>query len=137
MTKRPDDYTLVFDGGSYGNPGKGYGSYAVCRGREKPHIERLEFGDGITNNVAEYRTLIAGLEGLLDMIQESGLVASEVSVEVRGDSRLVLNQVEGNWRVRQPHLRPLRDRARALLRQFGHTRLTWQSRKRSVDLLGH
>ena len=57
---RPSDYLLVFDGGSKGNPGPGYGSYAITRTRDgAQRLERLEFGDGYTNNEAEYDNLIA------------------------------------------------------------------------------
>lgn len=132
------DYTLIFDGGSRGNPGPGYGSYAVIRRVDgSQRIARLTFDGEMTNNVAEYRTLIAGLEDLIGEIEQAGRDAAEFSIEVRGDSRLILNQVAGKWKVRQPHLRPLCDRARELLRRFGQFELTWQQRDETVDVLGH
>ncbi len=57
------DYTLTFDGGSLGNPGKGYGSYELRTG-EKSEVVRKEFGGNQTNNEAEYKTLIAALADL-------------------------------------------------------------------------
>lgn len=132
------DYTLIFDGGSLGNPGPGYGSYALIRNVDgKQRIQRLEFGEDMTNNEAEYRTLIAGLEDMLDTIEQAGREPSDFSIEVRGDSRLILNQTAGEWKVKQPHLRPLCDRARELLGRFGEFELTWQERDASVDVLGH
>lgn len=132
------DYTLIFDGGSLGNPGQGYGSYALTRNTDgKQRLERLEFGDEMTNNVAEYKSLIAGLADILDTIEGAGRDPSEFSIEVRGDSRLVLNQTAGEWKVKKRHLRPLCDRARELLEHFGQFELTWQEREASVDVLGH
>lgn len=132
------DYTLIFDGGSLGNPGPGYGSYALIRNVDaKQRIKRLDFDEEMTNNEAEYRTLIAGLEDILGVIKRAGRDPSEFSIEVRGDSRLIINQVAGNWKVKQLHLRPLCDRARELLRHFGEFELVWQDRDESVDVLGH
>src|SRR5919202_497396 len=57
--------TLVFDGGSIGNPGRGYGSYQLTvRGKPEPP-KRLEFGEQYTNNEAEYDTLLRALEAIL------------------------------------------------------------------------
>ena len=55
-----------------------------------------------TNNVAEYRALIAGLE--------AAAATPARAVKVRGDSKLVIEQVAGRWKVKQEHLRPLRAR---------------------------
>lgn len=132
------DYTLIFDGGSRGNPGQGYGSYALVRNSDdSQRIRRLEFDGRLTNNEAEYMTLIAGLEDLIATIEEAGCDPAEFSVQVRGDSRLVLRQTAGEWKVRQPHLRPLCDRSAALLKRFGATELKWHARSNSVDVLGH
>ena len=67
------DYVIVFDGGSQGNPGPGYGSYQLARAADgRKDLVRLDFGRDMTNNEAEYHTLIASLEGLLDRIQGAG-----------------------------------------------------------------
>ncbi len=130
-------YTIIFDGGSIGNPGKGYGSYRWQGPSGVTRTRRLDFGDEVTNNVAEYRTLITALEDLLASMGETGWDPARSTVEVRGDSRLVINQLEGRWRVRAAHLRPLHDRARALLDQFGQVTLRWHSKGESVQALGH
>lgn len=127
------DYTIVFDGGSLGNPGKGYGSYQIVDGRGAIVAEeRLEYGNAITNNGAEFRTLVAALERAL----AAGEPASP-SVAVRGDSQLVINGVTGAWKIKHPDLKPLHDRAVALLGRFGKTDVRWHRRDRSVDALGH
>ena len=115
------DYQLVFDGGSLGNPGKGYGSYRLSRVSDgKRMTKRLEFGDHVTNNQAEYRTLIAGLEdSCQEIIRAAGKPVGEFTVAILGDSNLVVEQVNGRWKVHNSGLRPLNERAVELFRSFG------------------
>jgi ribonuclease HI len=127
------DYTIVFDGGSLGNPGQGYGSFQIVDRSGVVAAERLDFGDGVTNNQAEFRTLIRALETLRERLGAAG----PASVAVRGDSQLVINTVNGSWKARHPDLIPLRDRAVALLREFSRTDIAWQRRSASVRVLGH
>lgn len=132
------DYTIVFDGGSKGNPGKGYGSYQISRARDdKTRIRRLEFPGLTTNNEAEYLTLIEALTDLSGGIKKAGNTPASFSVEVKGDSQLVINQTAGRWKVSEPRLKPLRDKAQALLAQFGSSDLVWHRRDKSVEVLGH
>ena len=131
------DYTIVFDGGSKGNPGRGYGSYEIAARTGERKQKRLEFGDRVTNNEAEYRTLIAALEDLTAMIARHGRQPADYSVRIRGDSQLVIQQVGGRWKVNHPNLRPLHARARALLARFGRSDLAWHARANSVRTLGH
>jgi ribonuclease HI len=135
---RPADYVLTFDGGSKGNPGLGYGSYAIVRTQDGARrIERLEFGDDYTNNEAEYDTLIAGLRDLIGRIEEAGRNPQEFAIEVRGDSALVIHQLEGKWKVKEARMRGRRDECFRLLRRFGSVALKTQPREESVKLLGH
>jgi ribonuclease HI len=89
------------DGGSRGNPGQAaYG--ALIRDAESLTVlaaEGLPIGLA-TNNVAEYRGLIAGLE----MARE---VDPAAAVEVRMDSRLVIEQMAGRWKIKHPDMKPL------------------------------
>src|SRR4051812_5102705 len=99
------------DGGSRGNPGPaGYG--AVVRDAETGAVLReAAAGIGVaSNNVAEYRGLIAGLTTALD------LGADEV--DVRMDSLLVVNQMSGLWKVKHEAMKPLASEAAALVRRF-------------------
>ncbi len=132
LTKR----TLVFDGGSRGNPGPAYGSFLVLDARGKQiGGQRLRFGRG-TNNEAEYRSLIAGLRWLLEG-KGGRLQPVDMDLELRGDSRLVLSQLSGAWKAKNQRMRALRDEARQLLEQFGQVRYVHQPRSESVRLLGH
>lgn len=95
------------DGGARGNPGPaGYGVRI-----ETPEGQLVaEFHDAIgiaTNNVAEYRGLIAALR----WAQEHG----QRQVRVRSDSLLLVNQMLGRYRVKHPGLQPLHQQARALV----------------------
>jgi ribonuclease HI len=57
---------------------------------------------------------------------------------VQGDSRLVVNQVTGQWKVRESGLKPLHEQALALYRRFHpDSTLTWHERAESVRVLGH
>jgi ribonuclease HI len=132
------DYVLIFDGGSRGNPGWGYGSYAIIRVQDgAQRLERRDFGDNYTNNEAEYDALLAGLEDLISRIEEAGRQPVEFKLEVRGDSALVINQLQGRWKATEPRMKERRDRCRELLEQFGGVQLKAQPRKESVRVLGH
>jgi ribonuclease HI len=126
----------VFDGGSRGNPGEGYGSFTY-----KGLVVRWQTGilypGKTTNNQAEYMTLIAGLRSILFDCQALGLSSREVSVEVRSDSQLVVNQVNGRWKIKNAELRKLQIDATKLLGQFAKWELGWHPRSESVRILGH
>jgi ribonuclease HI len=91
----------------------------------------------MTNNEAEYATLIAGLEDLARQLISEGIREAEVRLEVRGDSQLVLSQLAGEWRVRNPRLRVLWERARGLLAGYGAVKYLRLPRGRVVAVLGH
>jgi ribonuclease HI len=128
-------YEIVFDGGSLGNPGLGYGSYEITsEGAVLHRVERQEFGQGVTNNQAEYRSLIGALAWLLDHL---GDAARTATVSVNGDSQLVLNQLDGKWKVKNEGLKPFFAEASSLRKRFGRVTLTWHDRSNSVRRLGH
>jgi ribonuclease HI len=133
----PVPIRIVFDGGSLGNPGRAYGSYQITVGDSEPRIVRLQFGDHMTNNEAEYLALIHALGDAATTLTAAGVDPKAAKVEVLGDSQLVLKQTTGEWKARLPHLQALRDRARALVDGFGSVALTWQPRASSVRVLGH
>jgi probable phosphoglycerate mutase len=91
----------------------------------------------VTNNQAEYRTLLAGLQAALDHARAMSLDPATLTLEVRTDSKLVVEQVLGRWKVRHPPLVPLSQQARELLGQFGCADVAWWPRARTVKVLGH
>ena len=131
------EFSLIFDGGSRGNPGEAYGSFRLQRpGQKLPPAERLRFGHA-TSNEAEYQALIAGLQRLHLELCQSGLEPTAVRLKVSGDSRLVINQVKGAWKIRNPRMRELHKLARRLLDPLGEVQLRHHPRRVSVRALGH
>ena len=128
------DYTVFFDGGSLGNPGKGYGSYEIAGPDGTIAARQVQFGNDMTSNQAEFHAIIAALEDLLERV---GLRAGTLSVAVRGDSQLVIRGLSGEWRVKHPGLQPLHQRAADLLRRFSNIDLAWHPRRESVRTFGH
>lgn len=101
MGDRHTSVVIEADGGSRGNPGEAaYG--AVLRDAVTGEViaERAEAIGVATNNVAEYRGLIAGLE----LYQEH---TPDADLEVRMDSKLVIEQMSGNWKIKHPDMKPL------------------------------
>ncbi|HEX3301880.1 MAG TPA: ribonuclease HI family protein [Thermomicrobiales bacterium] len=133
----PRSIKITFDGGALGNPGKGYGSYLIEGLTSDPAVARLDFspnGELVTNNQAEYRTLINAMRSLVD----SDVVdARALDLEICGDSKLVIEQLAGRWKVKHPDIRPLHSEASNLMRQFHRVTLNWHRRDVSVDKLGH
>jgi ribonuclease H / adenosylcobalamin/alpha-ribazole phosphatase len=110
------------DGGSRGNPGPaGYG--ALVRDAETGRVlaERAASVGRATNNVAEYGGLVAGLQAALDLDPSA-------QVEVRMDSKLVVEQMSGRWRVKHPDMQKLALQAQQLARRLGAVRYTWVPR---------
>lgn len=99
------------DGGSRGNPGPAAVAAVVTDPSGEGLGERAETIGEATNNVAEYRALLLGIE------LAKNLDADEV--ELVADSMLVVEQVRGNWKVKQEHLRPLREQVLRALEGFG------------------
>ncbi|KUI23147.1 acid phosphatase [Mycobacterium sp. IS-1496] len=113
------------DGGSRGNPGPaGYGSVVWSEDRSSVLAEAKQSIGRATNNVAEYRGLIAGLEEAADV------GATEVAVSM--DSKLVVEQMAGRWRVKHPDLVPLYEQARALAQRFDRVTYQWIPRARNA-----
>ncbi|MGC4192198.1 MAG: ribonuclease HI family protein [Thermomicrobiales bacterium] len=127
-------FEIVFDGGSLGNPGKGYGSFEITSGGEVICHQREEYGNNITNNQAEYMTLIKALEWLDQFVEGQRATAK---VHINGDSQLVINQVTGKWKIKAEQLRPYTERIRSLMSGYRSATIAWHARANSVKRLGH
>ncbi len=116
--------TVEADGGSRGNPGPaGYGAVVRDAATGEVLAERAE-GIGVTtNNVAEYRGLIAGLAAARDLGAET--------VTARMDSKLVVEQMSGRWQVKHPAMQPLAREAKQLAGGFARIRYEWVPRERN------
>lgn len=112
-------HVLYADGAARGNPGPAAIGFVLY---DSDGVAVAEIGGVIgatTNNVAEYRALIAGLQLALDR--------GVTSIDVRVDSLLLVKQITGEYRVRASHLKPLQREAVGLLARFdeaaiGHVR---------------
>ncbi len=134
------DYFITEDGGAAANgtaDSFGYGSYCLQARTGQKQMVRLEFGRGVTNNEAEYRTLIAALKDLAGRIQEAGKNPADYSLLIHTDAQLVVGQVTQGWRVKAANLRPLVDEATALVKGFGRCDLVKVPRDEIARVLGH
>jgi ribonuclease HI len=102
--------TVNVDGGSRGNPGPAAIAAVASDSSGKLLEERSKAIGEATNNVAEYRALLLGIE----LARELG--ADEI--ELVGDSELIVRQVRGEYKVKQEHLQPLHTKVADALRDF-------------------
>ena len=124
LNVRPLKVIVEADGGSRGNPGPaGFGCVVFSADRGEVLAEHKQAIGITTNNVAEYRGLIAGLE------QARRLGADRV--EVAMDSKLVVEQMRGRWKVKHPGLAELHQQARALASTFDSVNYDWIPRARN------
>ncbi len=117
--------TAYFDGGSRGNPGPaGWGAYIVDNAGTV--LAELSGALGVaTNNVAEYHGLIAALQWAAD---------NDVTVlAIKGDSLLLVEQMRGNYKVKNEGLKPLHMKARMLVMQIGNVSFAHVPREKNKD----
>ena len=114
------------DGGSRGNPGPaGYGALVRDAATGEVLAEAYDSLGTTTNNVAEYRGLVAGLNTAADL-------APGADVDVRMDSKLVVEQMSGRWQIKHPALRPLAAEAREASRHLGRVSYQWVPRAQNA-----
>ena len=117
--------TAYFDGGARSNPGPaGYGVFVVDD-QGTVHAELYEPLGIATNNVAEYRGLIAALQWAADRDLKQ--------LVVKGDSQLIIEQMRGNYKVKHEGLKPLYLRARMLVMQIGDVRFEHVRREQNAE----
>ncbi|MFK4265440.1 bifunctional RNase H/acid phosphatase [Streptomyces milbemycinicus] len=119
-------FVVEADGGSRGNPGPaGYGAVVLDPDTGETLAEAAEYIGTATNNVAEYKGLIAGLRAARALDPEAG-----VQVQVRMDSKLVVEQMSGRWKIKHPGMRPLAAEAREIFPP-GQVSYEWIPRERN------
>ncbi|MFI1399229.1 bifunctional RNase H/acid phosphatase [Streptomyces sp. NPDC020681] len=110
-------FVVEADGGSRGNPGPaGYGAVVLDPATGETLAEAAEYIGVATNNVAEYRGLIAGLKA-------AHALAPDAAVHVRMDSKLVVEQMSGRWKIKHPDMKPL---AAEAARVFPPSQVTYE-----------
>ncbi|GGR02895.1 bifunctional RNase H/acid phosphatase [Streptomyces netropsis] len=117
-------FIVEADGGSRGNPGPaGYGAVVLDPVTGEALAEAAEYIGTATNNVAEYKGLIAGLKA-------AKALDPEATVQVRMDSKLVVEQMSGRWKIKHPDMKPLAAEARSIL-PAGQVTYQWIPREQN------
>ncbi|WP_225097066.1 bifunctional RNase H/acid phosphatase [Streptomyces sp. CoH27] len=102
------EFIVEADGGSRGNPGPaGYGAVVTDAATGEILAEEAEYLGVVTNNVAEYRGLLAGLRA-------AHALDPTATVRVRMDSKLVVEQMSGRWKIKHPDMKPLAAQSRSI-----------------------
>lgn len=107
---RMTSVSLYCDGASRGNPGPSGAGVVLLDEKGEQIFELSRYLDNGTNNEAEYRALVRGLEAAVDL--------GVKRIEIFSDSELVVRQLSGKYKVRNPRLRSLFDQAVSRLQQF-------------------
>lgn len=117
-------FIVEADGGSRGNPGPaGYGAVVLDSRTGEPLAEAAEYIGIATNNVAEYKGLIAGLKA-------ARALDPTATVQVRMDSKLVVEQMSGRWKIKHPDMKPLAAEAGRIF-PTGQVTFEWIPRERN------
>ena len=106
---------LEFDGGSRGNPGPAGIGVRLLTEDGVALYELGEFIGNATSNVAEYTALLRGLR--------AAMVWKASKLTIRADSELVVRQLNGQYKVKSPDLRPLFEQATTLIDKLGHVKV--------------
>ncbi|WP_317443043.1 bifunctional RNase H/acid phosphatase [Streptomyces collinus] len=118
------EFIVEADGGSRGNPGPaGYGALVADAATGETLAEAAEYIGVATNNVAEYRGLLAGLRA-------AHALDPGARVHVRMDSKLVVEQMSGRWKIKHPDMKPLAAEARGVFAP-GQVTYEWIPRDRN------
>ena len=117
----PATLIVEADGGSRGNPGIAAGGAVVIDPGSCRVLAEIGVFIGVaTNNVAEYRGMIAGIEAASEL-------APGAALHVRMDSKLVVEQMSGRWKIKHPDMQELARQAKALI-AGRHVRFEWVAR---------
>lgn len=116
--------SVYIDGASRGNPGPAAYAVLVKTAQGKPLASLSKILGETTNNVAEYRALLAALEYAVEHQHE---------VKLYSDSELLVRQIEGRYKVKSADLKPLHDRARTLIRQLKAFSITHVPREENQE----
>ncbi|WJY63889.1 Phosphoserine phosphatase 1 [Corynebacterium atrinae] len=117
---------IYTDGGSRGNPGIA-GSGTVVYAADGTLLREIIYvvGQKASNNVAEYHGMLRGLEAAVEL--------GARDVEVRMDSKLVVEQMSGRWKIKHPDMQALALEARDLMKSLDHVTFTWVPRAKNKE----
>jgi len=126
------EYVLYADGGARGNPGPAGAGAVVFDAIGKRVVEVADYLGVATNNVAEYEAVLRGLKALVAEFPEGHFNHSQL--EIRMDSKLVIEQLKGAYKVKHPNLVPRYFEVKNLIaRSFSKVSYTHVPRERNKD----
>ena len=117
---------IYTDGGARGNPGPAAAGAVILDGDKKIELKKY-LGDDRTNNWAEYEAVVLALQEA----KKHGLANREI--EVRMDSKLVVEQMSGTWKIKEPNLKTQAASVRALLFDFPQNRFVHIPREENSE----
>jgi ribonuclease HI len=118
---------IYTDGGARGNPGPSGAGFVIIKNDSVLHEGKKYLGERQTNNWAEYEAVALALAEA----KAQGLAGG--AIEIRMDSKLVVEQVSGNWKIKEPTLRPQVAKVRALLADFPGSRFVYVPRAENAE----
>ncbi len=119
--------TIYTDGGARGNPGPAAAGVVIYRGAERLAASGQYLGEPLTNNWAEYEAVIFALVKALELELKGS------DIDFRLDSLLVVEQLRGNWKIKEPSLKPQAQKVRDLLKDFGQVTFTHIPREQNKE----
>lgn len=125
-------FTLYADGGARGNPGPAGAGAVVFDDSGKRVVDVADYLGVATNNVAEYEAILRGLLALREMFPEGYFQHADLAI--RMDSKLVIEQLKGNYKVKHPNLIPrYLEVKNVIARSFPHTSFEHVPREKNKD----
>lgn len=120
-------YVIYTDGGARGNPGPAAAGVVILKDGTVISEVGQYLGDHQTNNWAEYEAVVIALMRLIE------LQIGPADLEFRLDSKLVVEQLMGNWKIKEPTLKPQAQKVKDLLHDFGSVRFTYVPREQNKE----
>lgn len=117
-------YSITFDGGAQPNPGPASYAYVIKESNKIIYKGFEKFGED-TNNVAEYKGLIEALKKCLELNLDN--------IEIKGDSKLVVMQSQGLWKVKAENLKKYNLEAKELIKKFKSIKISWVPREQNSE----
>src|SRR5580704_15478032 len=110
--------TINTDGGARGNPGPAGIGVAIADEQGNIISTHKNYISEATNNVAEYKALILALEQSMELSKVKGQMSNVVTLQIRMDSELIVRQMQGKYKIKEPTLKVLAGEVLVLIKNF-------------------
>ncbi len=122
-----ESLTIFTDGGARGNPGPAAIGVVIYEGEKKVAEAGQFIGEKQTNNWAEYEAVIFALGKLFELERRDS------DIDFKLDSLLVVEQLKGNWKIKEPALKLQAEKVRSLLKEFGRVTFSHIPREQNKE----